>query len=94
MIMNLELRRRRYWRTNLRVIQIATLLGFVVTFGVTFFARELDFVLLGWPFSFWVAAQGSLLVYLLIVAGYAWLMNRLDRRGRERQWASQDKLRG
>ncbi len=88
--MDLELRRRRYWRTNLRVIQLATLLGFVVTFGVTFFARELDFVFMGWPFSFWVAAQGSLLVYLLIVADYAWFMNRLDRRGRERQWASED----
>jgi putative solute:sodium symporter small subunit len=81
--MNLEPRRRRYWRINLCVIHAAMLLGFVATFVVSFFARELDFVFLGWPFSFWVAAQGSLLVYLFIVAGYAWVMNRLDRREQE-----------
>ena len=33
---------------------------FAVTFGVSFFARELNVVVLGWPLSFWVAAQGAL----------------------------------
>jgi len=83
MTMKLESRRRRYWRINLGLIQAAMLLGFVATFVVSFFARELDFVFLGWPFSFWVAAQGALLVYLFIVAGYAWIMNRLDQREQE-----------
>ena len=69
-----------YWRSNLRLIGLGLLLGFVVTFGVSYFARALDFHFWGWNFSFWVAAQGALLVYLLIVVGYAWLMNRLDER--------------
>jgi putative solute:sodium symporter small subunit len=31
---------------------------FVVTFVVAYFARDLNFNFFGWPFSFWVAAQG------------------------------------
>ena len=49
-----------------------------------FFARELyDFSLFGWPVSFYLAAQGSSLIYLGIVGGYAWRMQRLDRQYRD-----------
>ncbi len=68
----------RYWRINRKLIVACLALGFVMTFGVAYFARELSFAFMGWPFSFWVASQGALLLYLLIVAGYAWFMNRLD----------------
>lgn len=69
---------KRYWRKNLAVIAVLLAVGFAVTFGVAFFARPLAFNFLGWPFSFWVGAQGALLVYCLIVGFYAWYMNRLD----------------
>lgn len=78
--MSTPLSPERYWRFNRWLIAAGLLLGFVVTFGMGWFARELDFVFFGWGFSFWVAAQGALLVYLLIVTGYAWIMNRLDAR--------------
>lgn len=52
----------------------------VVTFGVPFFAPYLRFNFFGWPFSFWMAAQGALLVYLAIVAIYSWRMNRIELR--------------
>ncbi len=71
--------RQRYWRKTLKLTAALLLVWFVVSFVVSYFARELDFSFLGWPFSFWMAAQGSLLVYGLIIAGYAWAMNRLDR---------------
>lgn len=32
-----------------------------------------------WPLDFWTAAQGAMLVYLLLVALYAWLVNRWER---------------
>ena len=32
-----------------------------------------------WPVDFWMAAQGCVLDYLLIVAVYAWLVNRWER---------------
>ena len=50
----------------------------VVTFGVSFFARSLGFSVWGWPISFWMASQGALLIYCLIVWFYARTMNRLD----------------
>lgn len=76
--MNLQQRRAVYWRKNLQLTGGLTLVWFVVTFGVAFFARELNFSFFGWPFSFWVAAQGALVVYALIVVFYAWAMRRLD----------------
>ena len=49
-----------------------------VSFGVCFFARDLDFMLAGWPFNYWMAAQGAILVFIAILAFYAWTMNRID----------------
>ena len=72
-------RHRRYWLANLRIIRALLLVWFAVTFGVGYFARDLQFGFFGWPFSFWVGAQGALVVYVLIIALYARAMNRLDR---------------
>jgi putative solute:sodium symporter small subunit len=72
-------RQRRYWRKNLNIIGMLLTTWFIVTFVMTYFARDLSFNFFGWPFSFWVASQGALFVYVLIVAFYAWYMNKLDR---------------
>lgn len=37
----------------------------------------------GWPLDFWMAAQGSVLVYLALVAYYAWQVNRWERQSGE-----------
>ena len=39
---------------------------------------DLNFNFFGWPFSFWSAAQGSLIVYVVIIWFYAHYMNQLD----------------
>ena len=67
-----------YWRKTRIVTGVLLVLWFAVTFGVSFFARVLSFSFFGWPFSFWMGAQGALLVYCLIIGFYAWYMNRLD----------------
>lgn len=69
---------RRHWRANRCLTALLLGVWFAVSFGVSFFARELNFRFFGWPFSFWVGAQGALLVFGLIIAFYAWYMNRLD----------------
>ncbi|MFI5445441.1 DUF4212 domain-containing protein [Polaromonas sp. UC242_47] len=69
---------RRYWRKTRMLTALLLLAWFGVTFGVSYFARALSFTFLGWPFSFWMGAQGALLVYGLIIGFYAWYMNRLD----------------
>ena len=68
----------QYWQKNLSIT--AKLMGvwFVVNFVVTFFARDLSFTFFGWPFSFWMASQGSLIIYVLIIWYYASYMNKID----------------
>ena len=44
-----------------------------------FFARDLSFNFFGWPFAFYMAAQGSLIIYVVIIWYYARYMNNLDR---------------
>lgn len=72
--------RAAYWRRTRRFTLLLLLSWFLLTFGVIFFARELSAVsFFGWPFSFYMAAQGTTLIYVAIVALYAWRMRQLDR---------------
>ncbi len=70
---------KQYWSKNLRMTALLLGIWFVVTFVVGYNARELSFNFFGWPFSFWVGAQGALVVYVLIIAYYAHYMNNLDK---------------
>ena len=67
-----------YWRQTLRLSRLLLGLWFLLTLAVCLFGRRLHFNFFGWPFGFWVSAQGALIVYCLIVWYYAWAMNRLD----------------
>jgi len=51
---------------------------FIVTYVVGFYARELSFNFFGWPFAFYMGAQGSLIIYILIIWYYSRTMNKLD----------------
>jgi len=77
--MQLTAKHREYWGKNLRITGILIAIWFFVTFVLVFFARDLTFTFFGWPFSFWVAAQGALLVYIGIIWYYARYMNNLDK---------------
>jgi putative solute:sodium symporter small subunit len=71
---------REYWRRNLRLTAVLLALWFVVTYVMAYFAPQLNqFHFFGFPLAFYMGAQGSLIVYVLIIAFYAWRMNRLDR---------------
>jgi len=72
-------RRQEYWRRNLNITAVLMSIWFVVTFVVGYFARELSFNFFGWPFSFWMGAQGALVIYCVIIWFYARYMNNLDR---------------
>jgi putative solute:sodium symporter small subunit len=76
--MQLTARHQEYWSKNLRITGLLLGVWFLVTFGLIYFARDLTFKFFGWPFSFWVAGQGALIVYCLIIWYYARYMNKLD----------------
>jgi putative solute:sodium symporter small subunit len=70
--------RLAHWRAVRAWTVLLLLVWGAVTFGVAYHARALHFSFFGWPFSFWVAAQGALLVYLGLVGFYAFVMRKLD----------------
>ena len=78
--MQLTEKHKEYWQKNLRLTGILLAIWFVVTFVIGWFARDLQsFTILGFPFSFYMAAQGSLIIYVVIIWYYAHAMNKMDR---------------
>ena len=62
-----------------RILTTVLLLAWLlISFGPIFFARDLSVMVGGWPLYFWMAAQGSILLFICIVVIYAWLMNRWE----------------
>ena len=77
--MQLTEKHNEYWRKNLFMTGILLLVWFIVTFVEAWFARELNTItFLGFPLGFYMSAQGSLAVYVIIIGIYAWYMRKLD----------------
>lgn len=78
--MQLTDRHREYWAKNVRLTIILLAIWFVVTYVVGYFARELnDIAVFGFPLGFYMGAQGSLIIYVVIIFYYATRMNRMDK---------------
>jgi putative solute:sodium symporter small subunit len=77
--MELTARHNEYWKKNLTITAVLMAIWFVATFVVAWYARELNSIsFLGFPLGFYMAAQGSLIIYVIIIWYYARYMNRLD----------------
>jgi putative solute:sodium symporter small subunit len=77
--MQLTPRQEEYWHKNLVVTAILLTIWFVVTFVAGWFSRELNSIsILGFPLGFYNAAQGALIVYVLLIWYYQHYMNKLD----------------
>jgi putative solute:sodium symporter small subunit len=78
-----ELEKRQYWRKHLRWLAILMCTWFAVSFGGGILLVDwLDqFKLPGsnLTWGFWIAQQGSIYAFILLIAVYAAVMNRLDR---------------
>ena len=78
--MQLTQKHEEYWRKNLAITAILLFIWFVVTFVEAWYARELaSITFLGFPLSFYMSAQGSLAIYVIIIGVYAYLMGKLDK---------------
>lgn len=67
-----------YWRRTLKLSAVLLTLWLWLSVAVSLWLPDWCFDFVGWPFGFWAAAQGALLLYCLIVWAYALLMDRLD----------------
>ena len=73
--------RRQYWRSNLKILGLLLGIWAAVSFGCSIvFVDQLDRVRIGgFRLGFWFAQQGSIYVFLVLIAVYVRWMNRLDR---------------
>lgn len=77
--MQLSEKHKEYWRRNLSLTALLLAIWFIATFVVAWFARELNEIIFIGPLGFYMGAQGSLIIYVLIIWFYARVMNRLDK---------------
>ena len=77
--MELSAKHHEYWRKNLFITAVLMVIWFIATFVEAWYARELNtMTFLGFPLGFYMSAQGSLIIYVVIIWYYARYMNRLD----------------
>jgi putative solute:sodium symporter small subunit len=77
--MQLTEKHKEYWSRNLKITGILLFIWFLVTFVMGYFAGPLSEInFFGWPLSFYMAAQGSLIIYVAILYYYAKKMRKLD----------------
>ncbi len=75
-----EKNRQAYWRENLRIVAWLMAVWFLVSYGCgILFVEQLNKIELGgFKFGFWMAQQGSIYVFVVLIFIYVRLMNRLD----------------
>ena len=75
-----EAQKQAYWRYNVWLTTVLLVIWFVVTYIISgVMAGWLNhFSFLGFPLGYYMAAQGSLAIFVIEIAVYAWFMNRKD----------------
>lgn len=73
--------RQTYWRKQLQRTVVLLIVWFIIGYGLSiFFIEPLNaFEIGGLPFGFWMAQQGSIYVFVLLILIYAISAGRLDR---------------
>jgi putative solute:sodium symporter small subunit len=71
---------KAYWRENIRLVLILLTVWFIVSYGMgILFADTLDnFQLFGFKLGFWMAQQGSIFCFVILIFVYVYKMNKLD----------------
>ena len=72
--------RRTYWRKNLNLMAVLLSIWALVSFGAGIILVEPlnNIVIAGFPLGFWFAQQGSIIVFVILIAVYVWRMDKLD----------------
>ena len=68
-----------HWRRTRSLMWLALAVWFVFSFGIHFFARPLnEITFIGFPLGFYMAAQGSLIVFVVLIFWFAHKQNQID----------------
>ena len=70
-----------YWRQNIRLIRWLLVVWFAVSLGAgILLVKPLnEFSIGNLPFGFWMAQQGSIFVFVILIFVYAKRMDKIDR---------------
>ena len=71
-----------YWKENIRIVLSLLSVWFLVSFGMSIlFVDYLDnFRFFGFKLGFWMAQQGAIYFFLVIIFIYVYKMKQLDRK--------------
>ncbi|AFZ60707.1 DUF4212 domain-containing protein [Anabaena cylindrica FACHB-243] len=77
-----EDQRRAYWRANTTLIRNLLIIWALVSlvFSILLVEPLNSIRFFGVPFGFWMAQQGSILVFVVLIFTYAFQMDKLDRK--------------
>ena len=73
---------KAYWRASIKIVLGLLTVWFIVSYGCgILFKEQLDSVSIGGaPLGFWMAQQGAIIVFVILLIVYAVLMNKLDKK--------------
>jgi len=70
-----------YWTENKRLTTVTLVIWALVSFGAAFFVESLNTVVIfGFPLGYYMGAQGSLIVFVVLIFNYSSMMNKIDRK--------------
>ncbi len=71
---------RQYWRTNIKVLSILLAIWFVFACVLPLFLVEPlnEIRIAGFKLGFWIAQQGTIVVFIILILAYAIIMRKVD----------------
>ena len=79
--------RRAYWRANTSLIRNLLIVWALVSLGLSILLVEpLNTIRFGGvPFGFWMAQQGSIIIFVILILIYAVQMDKIDRKYKNKE---------
>ena len=69
-----------YWKKNIRIVLSLLAVWFFVSFGMGILLVDVvdNFRLFGFKLGFWMAQQGSIFCFVILIFVYVYRMNKID----------------
>ena len=73
--------KEEHWRRTKNLMIVHLVIWFIFSYVVHWFAPELNKAasFFGWPLGFYMAAQGSLVVFVVQLFIFSWQQDKIDR---------------
>ena len=69
----------QHWTETRGLTTWILILWFIFSIGIFFFANSLNsFTFFGWPFGFYMAAQGSLMIFVILIVVLNFKQEKID----------------